>query len=66
MAETPDLCRQAFKAINAFKRHRTLANSTTDGKDKLYHELQMYKQFDSIELSVRAINANEKQEEETE
>lgn len=64
MAETNDLCRQAFKAINAYKRHRTLANTVIDGKDKLYHELQMYKQFDSLELTVRAINSNERSEEE--
>lgn len=60
MADTANLCRQAFKAINNFKRHRTLSDTVVDGKDKMYHELQMYKQMDSLELTVRAIQLNER------
>lgn len=62
MAETSELIQQAFRTVNKFKRHRTLMSSTLEGKDKLYHELAMYKQFDSLELTLRAINANEREE----
>ena len=53
-----DLIGLAFKDINAYKRHRALAESSRkDGKtDKaIYHELKQYKHIDSLELALRAI-----------
>lgn len=53
-----DLIGLAFKYINAYKRHRALAESARkDGStDKaIYHELKQYKYIDSLELALRAI-----------
>lgn len=45
---------EAFNALNNFKRHRVLKE---DRKiDIQYHDLQMYKMIDKVELSLRAIN----------
>lgn len=45
---------EAFNALNSFKRHRALKE---DRKiDIQYHDLQMYKMIDKLELSLRAIN----------
>ena len=49
---------QLFNNINAFKRHRTLHDSAVHKNnltDATYQELRMYKFFDAIELSARAI-----------
>lgn len=48
-----DLISEAFYAINSFKRHRALVDIKTN--DRHYNELQMYKQIDKLELSLRAI-----------
>lgn len=48
-----DLITEAFGYINSFKRHRAL--SDIKPQDKRYHELQMYKMIDYLELSMRAI-----------
>lgn len=53
-----DLTSQAFRYINSYKRHRTLAEAARcDGNtDKaIYHELKQYKCFDGLELTLRAI-----------
>jgi hypothetical protein len=49
-----DLIQEAFGAINSFKRHRALVEIKPH--DKNYHELQMFKMIDKLELSLRAIN----------
>jgi hypothetical protein len=49
-----DLIQEAFGALNSFKRHRALVD--IKAHDRQYHELQMYKMVDKIELSLRAIN----------
>lgn len=49
-----ELITESFGYINSFKRHRALADIKQH--DKNYHELQMYKMIDKLELSLRAIN----------
>lgn len=49
-----DLIQEAFEYANSFKRHRALAEIKKE--DKNYHQLQMYKMFDNLELTLRAIN----------
>jgi hypothetical protein len=49
-----DLMLEAFGALNSFKRHRALVDIKP--QDKQYHTIQMYKMFDKLELSLRAIN----------
>lgn len=49
-----DLIQEVFGALNSFKRHRALKDIKPN--DKQYHEMQMYKMIDKIELGVRAIN----------
>ena len=58
MASQVELCKQAFKALNSFKRSRALMEGAVRQEDKNYHELQMFKQFDSLELTLRAIQGN--------
>lgn len=48
-----DLITEAFGYLNSFKRHRALVDIKP--QDKRYHELQMYKMIDYLELSMRAI-----------
>lgn len=58
-----DLCRDAFHAVNEFKRSRTLAEiARHEGSTEtaIYHELKQYKAFDRLELSLRAIQQNER------
>lgn len=50
-----DLIREAFKKIDTFKRHRALYDIESFEK-RSFHELQMYKMIDQLELSLRAIN----------
>ena len=55
-----DLIGICFKNINAYKRHRALAESARrDGDmDKaIYHELKQYKNIDGLELALRAIQS---------
>lgn len=49
-----ELIQEVFGALNSYKRHRTLKDIKVN--DKQYHEIQMYKMIDKIELGVRAIN----------
>lgn len=61
--ENLELIREIFKAINSFKRSRTLYEKYRkegDEQKALYHELRMFKEFDRIELGVRAIQKNER------
>ena len=55
-----ELIQEAFGALNSYKRHRALFEIKSH--DRQYHELQMYKMFDKIELSLRAINKEIRQE----
>lgn len=58
-----DLCRDAFKSINEFKRSRTLSEQARQDGDiskAIFHELKTYKAFDAIELYLRAIQSNER------
>lgn len=52
---TKDLIAEAFTLINSFKRHRALQDIKPTKEDKQFHELQMYKKIDELELSLRAI-----------
>lgn len=49
-----DLIQEAFGYLNSFKRHRALVDIKQH--DRQYHELQMFKMVDKLELSLRAIN----------
>lgn len=51
--EAPDLIKEAFGALNSYKRHRALKDIKLN--DRQYHELQMFKMIDKVELSLRAI-----------
>lgn len=51
-----DLIQEAFGALNSFKRHRALSEIKQHTADKQYHQLQMFKMIDKIELGLRAIN----------
>lgn len=59
-----DLIQEAFGALNSYKRHRALKEIKVN--DRQYHELQMYKMFDKIELSMRAIQKELRHGEESE
>jgi hypothetical protein len=48
-----ELITEAFGYLNSFKRHRSLFEIKPH--DKMYHELQMYKMVDKLELAMRAI-----------
>jgi flavoprotein len=64
-----DLISEAFGALNSFKRHRALKEIKPLTSDRQYHELQMFKMFDKLELSLRAIQKEirgMKEEEESE
>ena len=63
MATQSELCKQAFKAMNSFKRSRALMEGAVRQEDRNYHELQMFKQFDSLELTLRAIQSNARADE---
>lgn len=60
-----DLIREAFSAINNFKRHRALLD-IKGHSEKEYHELKMYKMIDQLELALRAINKDLRGETEAE
>lgn len=51
-----DLIQEAFGALNSFKRHRALSEIKGNSSDKQYHQLQMFKMIDKLELGLRAIN----------
>jgi hypothetical protein len=55
---------KAFHQINAFKRHRVLAEQCRQDGDTsgaIFNELKMYKAIDSVELYLRNLNRNERQ-----
>lgn len=56
-----DLIHKAFGFINNFKRHRAL-REIEDYSKREHHELQMYKQIDQLELTLRALNKEIRQE----
>lgn len=59
-----DLIREAFKKIDLLKRHRALMD--IEGYDKKqYHELQTYKALEQLELHLRAINKELRDEEQS-
>lgn len=49
-----DLIQEAFGELNSYKRHRALREIKVN--DRQYHDLQMFKMIDKIELVLRAIN----------
>lgn len=55
-----ELVQQAFNALNNFKRHRALAELYPS--ERQLHELQMYKMIDHLELALRAINKEVREE----
>jgi hypothetical protein len=56
-----ELITECFAGLNNFKRHRTLIETKQNTADKQYHELQMFKMIDKIELALRAINREERE-----
>lgn len=55
-----DLMNDAFAALNNFKRHRAMHESKPD--ERSYHELKMYKMIDQLELTMRGVNRQLKDE----
>jgi hypothetical protein len=49
-----DLIQEGFGALNSYKRHRALREIKVN--DRMFHDLQMFKMIDKIELTLRAIN----------
>ena len=47
-----------FGHINNYKRSRTLMNQSDNERDKMFHELTMYREFDNIELAMRKLKNN--------
>lgn len=58
-----ELVQTAFGAINSFKRHRALME-IKPYQEKPFHELQMFKMIDQLELALRAINKDIRESEE--
>jgi hypothetical protein len=59
-----DLINDAFKYINAFKRHRTMqseARYKANHVEAQIQELKMYQTFDSLELTIRGIQRMERE-----
>lgn len=59
----------AFRAVNAFKRHRALEKikkKEGDYNKSQYHSLKQYELFDELELALRAIQRNERMDKEDE
>jgi hypothetical protein len=59
-----DLINDAFKFLNAYKRHRTLhteAKMKGNYGESQIQELKMYQTFDSLELVVRGIQRIERE-----
>ena len=53
-----DLVGMAFRSLNSYKRHRALAESARkDNRTEkaIFHDLKQYKDIDSLELALRAI-----------
>ncbi|AMQ66660.1 head-tail joining protein [Bacillus phage Mgbh1] len=58
-----ELIDKAFTYLNAFKRHRALAHIKRNERDyekANYHEMRAYQTFDSLELSLRAIQRGQR------
>lgn len=53
-----DLIKEAFHHLNSFKRHRALMEVNND---KRYHELKTYKHIDGLELTMRAIQKDQRE-----
>lgn len=58
--------KNAFYHLNSFKRHRSLLNierskPAPDVREIHYHELKMYQFIDNLELSIRAINKDNRE-----
>lgn len=54
-----DLIKEAFGALNNYKRHRTLQELQPEQRQ--YHELIRYKMIDKLELALRAINKDHRE-----
>lgn len=55
------IIRNIFNEINNFKRARVLAESARQNGETsqaIYHNINQFKSFDSIELYVRSLQAN--------
>lgn len=62
-----ELISKAFKRVNDFKRHRSLAKTADiegNREKQTYHSLKMYELFDALELTLRAIQRKERELEE--
>lgn len=59
-----DLIKEAFGAINNYKRHRALQEIQPEQKQ--YHELIRFKMIDKLELALRAINKENRESEDEE
>lgn len=62
---TQDLVAEAFTLLNSYKRHRALKDIKPDRTEKQYHELQLYKKIDELELALRAIQKSIREQQNT-
>lgn len=61
MNDNEILIKKCFNHLNAFKRSQTLSLQTNDEYAKLLHENLMYKERDALELTLRTLQQNIKQ-----
>ena len=62
-----EIIKEAFKHLNAFKRYRAMyetAQYKNDRDQATLLELKMYKSFDQLELSLRGIQRENREESE--
>lgn len=60
-----DLFKVAFSRLNDFKRHRALAKEAEmegNREKENYHILKQYQLFDSLELSLRALQKDSRED----
>lgn len=56
-----ELISECFAGLNNFKRHRALLETKNIQTERQYHELQMFKMIDKVELALRALNREAKE-----
>lgn len=56
------LIKKCFVHLNAMKRSQTLSNLSDNEFDRLYHENVQFKQRDALELTLRKLQLNIKQQ----
>lgn len=58
LSDNEILIKKCFNHLNAFKRSQSLLQQTNDEYAKLLHENLMYRERDALELSLRTLQSN--------